>query len=243
MRFEWTPTQTNKKLKCIHVFLFYIILFCIFLLFFFVSNVVHKRKTYDNRSTNKNSNYNYSHHKYHHHYGNNDYASASAYPRRGNRFAGFTLRGLFEPTPFYRFFGSISFPKRHKSATSRLCNLVDFSSFVFEICSNPPFWVCIWYLGCDFMRYRVSSNCFSTNNTIHIKIINTLRPIRFGRAEKDINLWHHIHYTCCVVVSYSSSNHHQNHEIISIHCASYSSCNVRHDWGSTILTYYMLSLV
>lgn len=85
-----------------------------FLYFFFlisihantVAIVAHKRKIYDSRSTNKSANYSYNSHKYHHHCDNNEYASTSAtYPRRANRFAGFTLRGLFEPTPFYRFFG------------------------------------------------------------------------------------------------------------------------------------------
>lgn len=68
-----------------------------------------KRKIYDSRHEKKNS---YSSHSYAHHYGHNhhhhhnhDYTSSTSSHRRGNRY-GFTWRGLFEPTPFYKIFGT-----------------------------------------------------------------------------------------------------------------------------------------
>lgn len=67
-----------------------------------------KRKIYDNRFEKKNSysSYNYGHHygHNHHHHHNHDYTSTPSSHRRGNRY-GFTWRGLFEPTPFYKIFG------------------------------------------------------------------------------------------------------------------------------------------
>ncbi|XP_031631797.1 dnaJ homolog subfamily B member 6-A, partial [Contarinia nasturtii] len=56
-----------------------------------------KRKIYDTRGTNKSSYHSYSHHH------NHDYSSSSPH-RRGNRYSGFTFRGFFEPTPFYKIF-------------------------------------------------------------------------------------------------------------------------------------------
>lgn len=85
-----------------------------FFLFFFcspklkwksIANLARKRKIYDTRTTNKNS---YTSHSYsnHHHHHNHDYTTSSTH-RRGNRYGGFTFRGFFEPTPFYKMFGII----------------------------------------------------------------------------------------------------------------------------------------
>lgn len=72
---------------------------------YFSVNVAKKRKIYDTRGMNKSS---YHSHSYgHHNHHNHDYPSASAH-RRGNRYTGFTFRGLFEPTPFYKIFGIIN---------------------------------------------------------------------------------------------------------------------------------------
>lgn len=68
-----------------------------------LNDVGHKRKIYDTRNTTKSSYHSYNHHTHHHQ--NNDYTPSSTH-RRGNRFGGFTFRGLFEPTPFYKFFGT-----------------------------------------------------------------------------------------------------------------------------------------
>lgn len=67
-----------------------------------LKNVAKKRKIYDAHGMNKSS---YHSHSYsHHHHHNHDYSSASPH-RRGNRY-GFTFRGFFEPTPFYKIFGT-----------------------------------------------------------------------------------------------------------------------------------------
>lgn len=67
--------------------------------------IAHKRKIYDNRSSNKSSYRSYSHHHNHHHHRDQDYDYTPSSYRRGNRYGGFTFRGLFEPTSFYKFFG------------------------------------------------------------------------------------------------------------------------------------------
>lgn len=80
-----------------------------FLLFFLLKinwfQIAHKRKIYDNRSSNKSSYRSYSHHHNHHHHRDQDYDYTPSSHRRGNRYGGFTFRGLFEPTSFYKFFG------------------------------------------------------------------------------------------------------------------------------------------
>lgn len=111
---------SKEQFRCVvcHVFsdIFFSVLFIFFLLLFltrtttttkmcfFSVNLAKKRKIYDTRGMNKSSyhSHSYSHHNHHNH----DYSSASAH-RRGNRYSGFTFRGLFEPTPFYKIFGII----------------------------------------------------------------------------------------------------------------------------------------
>lgn len=90
---------------------------------FFDFDTAHKRKIYDNRCSHKNSYYHHNHHHHHHHshYGNNTTPQSSTSQRRGNRCGGFTFRGLFEPTPFYRLFGSTKTKQScfiHKSSTT-----------------------------------------------------------------------------------------------------------------------------
>lgn len=99
------------------IFLFYFIFFffsSFFLssgheqiVFFYSVNAAKKRKIYDTRGMNKSSYHSHGHSYSHHsHHNNHDYSSSSAH-RRGNRYSGFTFRGLFEPTPFYKIFGII----------------------------------------------------------------------------------------------------------------------------------------
>lgn len=63
--------------------------------------IAKKRKIYDSRGEKKSS---YNSHSYGHHFNHHNHDYTSSAHRRGNR-SGFTFRGLFEPTPFYKIFG------------------------------------------------------------------------------------------------------------------------------------------
>lgn len=66
---------------------------------YFSIHLAHKRKIYDNRGT----------HKLHHSYSDST-NNSSSYTRRGNRYSSgssYPFRGLFEQTPFYKFFGIV----------------------------------------------------------------------------------------------------------------------------------------
>lgn len=95
--------------KSLFIFVFFFKRISYFTIFFIKTKrktpcSAHKRKVYDSRVNQKSSHHH--HHHHHHQYQGHGNANTAQPHRRGNRFCGFTFRGLFEPTPFYKFFGT-----------------------------------------------------------------------------------------------------------------------------------------